>query len=286
MKIVIFGHVCIDKNTSEQSSYVAPGGPAMFMQKIYQQFPDCEVAIVAPYGPDYLPFLQGVNILPDQPIAKATLQFENTSKQGTRTQKSYHQTELPEVTLTAEIIAKIKQADLIFFAPLLAQFSAQYIAAICAHAPETAYKVLLPQGYYRTVAADHTINLREFVEANQVLSHVDVVIVSEQDHVQMLSQAESWANEYGITSLVTLGENGAVAFTQGKKQLLPTLPVAADQVVDSVGAGDIFSAGFAYQFVKTHSLAKAGAFANAVARASLFFTTDEIKIDFAQLENS
>jgi len=65
MNISILGHVCIDKNTSEHTSYVAAGSPAMFMNRIYKQFPNCPTNIIASYGQDFLKYLNGIR----QPIA-------------------------------------------------------------------------------------------------------------------------------------------------------------------------------------------------------------------------
>jgi len=46
----------------------------------------------------------------------------------------------------------------------------------------------------------------------------------------------------------------------GKKHALLLKSVPQDQIIDSVGAGDIFSAVFAYAFAKRHDVIKAAEF--------------------------
>jgi len=155
MKITILGHVCIDKNTSENSSYTAAGSPAMFMNKIFRQLPDNQLTIIAPYGADFLEYAENGKLYPEKPSGKNTLVYENITKGGARIQKAHH--------------------------------------------------------------------------------------------------------------------------TKEKEIPLPTKAVPESEVVDSVGSGDIFSAGFAHRYQQTHSLEKAGRFANELARQCLFYTPSEIK---------
>src|SRR3989339_755071 len=93
MNISILGNVCIDKNTSEQTSYVSSGSPAMFINRIYKQFPDCSTTIIASFGEDFLTYLNGVNIFPKFPNSKKTLIYKNISKKGNRSQKACHREE-------------------------------------------------------------------------------------------------------------------------------------------------------------------------------------------------
>lgn len=278
MNIVIIGHVCIDKNVSEHSSYVAAGSPAMFMQKIYRQFPDCNVTVVASYGEDFLPYTQGTSLYPPRPNCTETLIYENITKPTGRVQKAHNRHCATPVAIDVELSRIVQDADLIFFAPLLPNLSPAYVAQIVQLKKEIAQIALLPQGYYRNFNEEDVVTVREFTEASEVLPLVDVVIVSEFDHPNMLREATSWSQTYNVISVVTLGEKGAVALQSGNSIQLPTKAVAEEEIVDSVGSGDIFSAGFAYQYQKTHSIEEAGQFANELARQCLFFTSEEIKI--------
>ncbi len=144
MNIQIFGHVNVDKNTSEQSSYVAAGSPAMFINKVYRQLSDCNVSIIASYGADYKQYLQDVNIYPANPNCNKTLIYENVSKMGGRTQKAYHREEAQPVPLAKTLKNTIKEADIIFFAPLLPNFPEKYFSQVASYTNKNAYKVLPP----------------------------------------------------------------------------------------------------------------------------------------------
>jgi sugar/nucleoside kinase (ribokinase family) len=283
MNIVIIGHVCIDHNISENASYVGSGSPAMFMQKIYRQFPDCNVTIVASYGSDYAEFLEGISVYPRAPNSTKTLIYENNTKGGSRIQKAHYREEALPVDITPELEEIIRGADVIFFAPLLPNFMPSYVEKICMLKNENAQVALIPQGYYRNFDETDTVIVREFTEANEILPHIDTVIVSEQDHPDMMREARRWSEENKVISIVTLGERGADAIYQGNTISLPTTPVPENEIVDSVGSGDIFSAGFAYRYRQTHDIKEAGRFANELARQCLFFTSNDIRIDYSAL---
>src|SRR3990167_8048714 len=108
MKITIVGHVCIDKNTSENSSYTTAGSPAMFMNKIFKQLPDNQVTIVAPYGADFLEHTGDAKLYPENSKGAKTLLYENITQAGVRLQKAHNRgvaDPVPADNKTKEIIA-------------------------------------------------------------------------------------------------------------------------------------------------------------------------------------
>lgn len=71
-----------------------------------------------------------------------------------------------------------------------------------------------------------------------------------------------WSREHGIDLIcVTLGERGCAVWRGGTLQIFPGVAV---KVVDTVGAGDAFSAGFLHGFHLGWPLEKTAAFANAL----------------------
>jgi sugar/nucleoside kinase (ribokinase family) len=283
MNICIIGTVCIDKNVSENASYTSAGSPAMFMHKIFKQFGDCNVSIVTSYGPDLLQYLDGVSISPAQPNAAKTLVYENNSKAGFRTQKSYNRDGAFAVELDDSIIEVLRQANLVFFAPQQPIYTKEYIESVVTNLKPDALKVLIPQGFYRNFDAENNVLVREFVEAKDILPLMEVVIVSEQDSPTMLAQAKEWALNLNVIPVVTLGEKGAMALKGSEEIMLPAIPVPENEIIDSVGSGDIFSASFAYKYKQTGNLEDAGKFANAVARQCLFYESADIKIDLSKI---
>ncbi len=255
----------------------------MFMNKIYKQLPDNQVTIVAPYGTDFLEHKRDAKLYPEHPVGDTTLQYENITQAGVRLQKAHNRVvakPVPADNKTKEIVAS---SDIVFVAPLLPNFSPEYVKNVLSHTKPETLKVLLPQGYYRDFNNEDNVQPRTFGEANEILPLVDIVIVSEQDHSDMISLAREWVGKYKITAIITLGEMGAVAVTTEKEIQLPTRAVPEHEIVDSVGSGDIFSAGFSYRYQQTHDLKEAGRFANDLARQCLFYTSNDIKVDYQAL---
>jgi sugar/nucleoside kinase (ribokinase family) len=283
MTITIVGHVCIDTNVSERASYTSAGSPAMFMNTIYRQFPDTNVQIVAPYGPDFLEHRGDAALYPQQPNVQKTLVYENVSKNGMRHQKAYNRDEALPIPMDSALEHRLNGTDILFIAPLLPNVSIPYVQTLVSGANETTVKVLLPQGYYRDFDQDDNVSIRPFDDADSILPLVDIVIVSEQDHADMFVLATRWATQFGVIVIVTCGEKGAVAVTGNGQFDLPARAVTENDIVDSVGSGDIFSAGFAYRYHQTHDLHEAGRFANELARQCLFYTPDNIRIDYQAL---
>ncbi len=281
MNICIIATVCIDSNVSENSTYTAAGSPAMYMNKIFKQFDDCNVSIITSYGPDFIQYLNGVNILPSQPNTDKTMVYENVSKAGFRTQKSYNRENAFAVDLDSSIVNVLHQTDVIFFAPLKPLYSKEYIQSVIANLKQGALKVILPQGFYRNFDLENNVILREFTEAEDILPLMDIAVVSEQDSPTMQTEAKEWALNMHIISIVTLGEKGAVALRNNEEIALPTVLVPEAEIINSVGSGEIFTAAFVYKYKQTMDLEKAGKFANAVARQCLFYKPADIRIDLS-----
>jgi len=284
MNISILGHVCIDKNTSEHTSYVAAGSPAMFMNRIYKQFPNCPTNIIASYGQDFLKYLNGISIFPKTPNSKKTLVYENISKKGNRLQKAYHREEAFPVAIDDNVKNILSNSDIVFVAPLLPNFPKSYFSSIKSITDNKALIILLPQGFYRNFDNKNNVAVREFIEADDILQYVDIVIVSDQDHPNMFDVGKKWSKKnLNLIVAITEGKKGANIFKNGVNTYVKTIPVAEKDIVDSVGGGDTFSAGFAYQFKKTNNIVKAGEFANTIARQKLFFKADNIKLNLQNL---
>lgn len=280
MNILIFGQVCVDRNVSENSAYTSGGSPPLFMSKVLQQLPSTNTLIVASYGNDFLPFKGSNKFYPSQPVGDVTLQYENITKDGVRVQKAHNRERGEPVELNDEIISHIKQADILVFAPILPNIPASYYKDVMSHAKSDACKVLLPQGYFRDFNSDDVVFPKEFVEAPEILSYINTVIVSEQDHPKMMEIAKEWVSKFDIAVIVTTGEKGAVILQRNSEVNIPTDPLSPTQIINSVGAGDVFSTGVMYRYEQKRDLSEAARFANAIARQSLFCTPENLKIDY------
>ncbi len=252
----------------------------MFMNKIFKQLPDNQVTIVAPHGADFLEFKSDAKLYPENPVGKKTLMYENIIKAGVRLQKAHDREAASPVPADNKVKKRLATSDIVFVTPLMPNLSPEYLRHALSNTKPETLKVLLPQGYYRDFDNEDNVCVRSFNEANEILPLVDIVIVSEEDHSNMLAVAKEWVSRHKITAIITLGEKGAVSVMRQKETWLPTRAVSKNEIVDSVGSGDVFSAGFAYRYQQTHDLKEAGRFANELARQCLFYTPNEIKIDY------
>lgn len=276
MNITILGHVCIDTNVSENATYISAGSPAMFIAKICQQFSNVTTQIIAPYGSDFLPYLKNINIYPNKPQEEKTLLYRNISYGTIRTQKAINREYAALLPITDELRSLISASDIVFLAPLTADYSVKYIHHLIQSARKDTLKILLPQGYCRSFDSENNAHQREFKEAEELLPLFDFVIVSEQDHFIINKYARKWARN--IRVIVTRGDKGAQYYHENDTVSIPTIPVKPDDIIDSVGSGDIFSAAFGYRYFKTKDVKKSLKFANDIARQCLFYKADSLKI--------
>lgn len=275
MKITIIGHVCIDNNVSEHSTYTTAGSPAMFMNKVYKKFPVVETNVIAPYGVDFLVYAQEVNMFPKKPISDRTLIYENISQGNKRIQKALNREYAKPISLESNLQKIISESDVIFFAPLTPDYSIQYVVDLMKSTKTDSLKILLPQGYYRSFDKEDNVIQRDFVEADSLVPLFNIVIVSEQDHKEIHTITKKWSKKTQV--IMTLGDKGSSYLYQGEMLLAPVHQVKIEEIVDSVGSGDVFSASFGYKYHLTKDIKKSLEFANNIARQCLFWPANNLQ---------
>ena len=92
----------------------------------------------------------------------------------------------------------------------------------------------------------------------ETLKYVDVFMPNEREALKItaadkVEDAARKLAEKVATLVVKLGPRGAMAVSRGRKFIAPAVKV---DVIDPIGAGDSFDAGFIYQFVRGAPLAK------------------------------
>jgi sugar/nucleoside kinase (ribokinase family) len=106
----------------------------------------------------------------------------------------------------------------------------------------------------------------------ELLPHVDILLPNQREAMKIArtdtveAALSQLARKVG-TVVIKLGANGAVAVQNGCRSTAAVMPVT---VVDPVGAGDSFDAGFLYQFLRGSDLPSCLAFGN---RCGAFSTT-------------
>lgn len=253
--IVLVGHVCIDHNTTENATYTNWGSSVLYMAKYLQATYFAVPLVVSNYGPDILPYLPAVDMVPDKPNQEQTLVYENDTRSLPRVWKAHHTEYAEPPALTPAVIEAIQEADIIAVATLLPNYSVAYMQELMSHAKPDALKVLCPQGYFRHVEANGLVTARDFAEAVDIIPLFDLVIFSEEDHPEAFKIARQWQHYSDHTRIVvTQGPNGATIIGSEKSTAIPTTPLAKEDIVDSVGCGDVFAATAMYHFYQTHDL--------------------------------
>ncbi|OGH10689.1 MAG: hypothetical protein A3B38_04375 [Candidatus Levybacteria bacterium RIFCSPLOWO2_01_FULL_36_13] len=273
MNIVVLGNVCIDKNNIEKTFYKKAGGPATFMSLFFNKVKDTKCTTIASYGADFLPYKQGLNLYPGSPNLGNTLVYENTIINGKRSQKCrfYKENITPEIDKNAENV--LKNADVLFIAPLIPYFSPEYVKNVVKITSKNCLKILLPQGYFRDFDNSNNVVFKEFKKEREILPLIDIVIVSDEDYPNIENLTLEWSKKYGTTFLITKAQKGAIIISTEVKKTVPTNPIPSKEIVDSIGAGDIFAAAFGYHYFKTKDLEKSVDYANQIAKQKILLKT-------------
>jgi len=280
MKIVIIANICIDKNTTEKSTYETAGSPAMFMTRIFKQLPNTSVTIVSHYGEDFLKYLNGIKIYPSTPGFNKTLEYNNISqKKGRRIQKAFNRKNSPPIKVDRELKKIIQESDILLFTPLLPNFPFSYISEVRNETKKGSLKILSPQGYFRDFDKNNKVIFRKFKEANKILPNFNFVILSEEDYPDVEKEASEWVKNNGCVVIITKAERGATFLSKKERVDIPTKPVCQKDIVDSTGSGDIFGACFAYKYFECKNIVESIKYAHKIAGYCLKFTPDQINLN-------
>lgn len=242
--VTIIGHTCIDNNTIDGIKYESWGSSAMYIAKYFSKEFGIKSHIVSSYGHDFVKHAKELAFL-EAPGDHNTLLYENIVTNGNRVQFCRYSDESPPVELKENVVDLLRKTDILIVAPMLANYSAEYIEQIMHYLPEQSLKVLLPQGYMRHINRENKIEKKEFVEARKILAHFDVVVASEEDCDDALEAAKEWStHREGSSVVITQAEKGATVFHKGESAQVPTTPLPFSEIKNPVGSGDIFSAQF------------------------------------------
>ena len=133
-------------------------------------------------------------------------------------------------------------------------------AESCAEAVElairyaTCAKIAATLQSYRT-SADSIRHVRNIIRADIILGNDEEYahFIHDLGHDSISAAAQAYPHKIFAC---TLGEEGAVIYSNQQKILLPTIPVQGS--IDTTGAGDAWAAGFLFGTARNLSLRKAG----------------------------
>jgi sugar/nucleoside kinase (ribokinase family) len=189
--------------------------------------------------------------------------FRNLYVNGHRTQ---YLISAPNVKLDVSHIPQDWRSDIeiLHYAPLIGEILPEAVLHT------SSLLLLTPQGWLRKVADDLVVKPSELDYAEHVLEKADIVVVSDEDikDVNLLDRyiQITTARHHGVF-VVTCGSKGATVHAEGDVRHFPTRP--ANKVVDVTGAGDVFAAAYACEYIQSNDPWKAAWYANAVASFSI-----------------
>jgi 1D-myo-inositol 3-kinase len=102
---------------------------------------------------------------------------------------------------------------------------------------------------------------KKWESATEILPHVDVLILSQEDIAAFPKELERFIELTKIV-ILTKGKNGATLYTEGDIIESPAYPA---NEVDPTGAGDVFAAAFLVKYRETNDILKSLDFAHCVA---------------------
>lgn len=118
-----------------------------------------------------------------------------------------------------------------------------------------------PQGWLRQWDETKRVRMRPWEEAPEILPHVDVLVLSEEDLNGNTELMDEYARLTRI-AVMTQGPKGCTVFTDGIEKHVPGFPACE---VDPTGAGDVFAGAFLIRLQETGDPFEAARFANATA---------------------
>jgi len=267
--LIVFGHLTHDVIITPEGVHEALGGVATYTSLAAARL-GATVGVVAKVGSDfkreYLEYLRKgrIDLSGFKMVNGKTTVFENIyDAQGVRTQRAPIITEPIEVK---DIPAPYFNAKCFHFGPVFHEVSYEVIKLAHRKGIMTS---LDPQGYCRKRRPDHVIELREWMDAEEVLPYIDILKCDETEAerltgISALSKAAELISRLGPKIvLVTQGGKGSILYYDNKLKKIPTIP--AEKVVDTTGAGDSYAAGFIVEYLRTQDPEHSALFAASVA---------------------
>lgn len=147
-------------------------------------------------------------------------------------------------------------AELVYICPVLNELEEEIIKRF-----KRSMIGVAPQGWMRSVGEGGRIEKKKWKKANEVLSKVDFVIVSEEDVFE--EDVPKYA-ELSNIFVLTKGRKGAELYCdRGKRH--EHIPAYEREEVDATGAGDVFGAAFLLMYYDTKDAVESAIFASCAA---------------------
>ena len=248
---VVIGHVTRDL----KGPSAALGGTAAYAARTARAL-GCRVGVITSAAAD-LDLRQALgDVLIARLLARTSTAFENVYTESGRRQVIHGVAD----PLGLGAVPYDWQAQIVHIGPV-----ARECDPALARGFEGAFVGVTPQGWMRQWDELGNVSRRRWEEDEQVLPHVDAVVLSEEDVDGDRSVVTRYARRTRCLVL-TEGASGCTVYANGDVRHFPTSSV---DEVDSTGAGDIFAASLFYALQREHDAWAAARFANCIATRSV-----------------
>lgn len=241
----------------------------MYMAAYFRANTNIDPVLIAPHGSDFRKYAKGLNLLPAT-RGKTTLLYKNVTHGSIRTQSCGNLDAAEPVPITSQLRSRMADADIIVLAPLLPNYTVEYIKELLAVKKPGCLTVLLPQGFLRSIDASGQVSPRKFKEVDDVLPLFDLAILSDEDVHGDFCELQRWAKQSLSTNIImTQGAQGASWVKPTGLASVGTEPIPKEHVIDSVGSGDTFSAAAVVSYFTTKDVVGAIKVGNEAAGAKI-----------------
>jgi sugar/nucleoside kinase (ribokinase family) len=204
----------------------------------------------------------------------STTTFRNLYSQGKRKQ---FVREVAQPIRARDIPNEWRAAKIALLGPLAGELDSEMVHAFS----KQTLVAISPQGWMRQWDETGRVKPRAWLEAGEILPHVDALILSEEDlggYTERLSLYIALAPLVAVTR----ERDGATIYRKHERPL--DVPAFPTNVVDPTGAGDSFAAGFLIRLYETNDVLQATRFANATASLAISSYGAETMPTRAQVE--
>ncbi len=250
---LVIGHVT--KDLLQSGGYVV-GGTATYAAVTAQRL-GLRVGVVTSASPDLdLPSaLAGAQVAVVPSSVSTT--FHNAYVNGRRVQRIH---DLAKPLRPSALPEAWRSSPIVLLGPLAGELGTEWLGLF-----HGSLIGVVPQGWMRQWDAQGHVFPKPWSDAGQVLSAIDVLILSEDDVGRDEALMRVYAGQVALM-VVTRGNRGATVHWQSSSQDLPAYEA---QELDPTGAGDVFAAAFLIRFRETGDPYAAASFANCAASFSV-----------------
>lgn len=250
---IVIGNASIDVIEGFQDQ---PGGAVTYVSNALIKL-DHKVRSISSFGSDYPKNVFDSKIKSDFRDSKETTKFKVNYKNSIRQMNVLSKGE--KLSLGSLKISKISE-DMIFFVPILDELEVSDSKYIL-EKNKNLFSVSIPQGWMRNLNNAKLIN--DFTIL-QNLPVFDLMFFSNEEIISANITKSELLN-FAKILVITNGDKGSSIFTSRTSINISSYK---SQVVDSIGAGDIYAAVFANIYYKTKNLEKAGDTASKISSKS------------------